>query len=545
MVEVNVLAVITEIIALTKQLIIVLNQQENNDQTAQQYLIASRDKLLGQLNNALKNHALHANEQQALQALQQLDTELILAKLNNLLVNESEIIEPRYHRAVILAHLGRNTEAQADFLKVLAKQASHYGTLVDFGNLLLNTGYRSAARTLYQQAVDAHPSQSMAYVNLANILVSEADYLAAKKYYQTALSINEHCLEAHQGLSYVLVALGDSETALKHQVLGFQGRPLMVWPYYGNKAPIKLLILCSALGGNIAFKHLLDNKVFAVTLLFTEYFDANSPLPEHQLIINAIGDTDLCLAGLQAAEILLEKSPCQVINPPDRVKHTGRLEHAETLANIPGVITAKSILLSRALLLSSTAEQRLLEQGLQFPLLVRSPGYHTGQHFQCVAAITQLPEIVARLPGEQLLVMAMLNAKNQQGDYHKYRVMFINGKLYPLHYAVSKHWKVHYFTANMAEQVEARYFEQLFLQDMTAVLPERVILALSAIALHLGLDYAGIDFAVNQAGEVLLFEANATMIVPLPESDEMWQYRRHAVEVIQQAVQAMLLECMG
>jgi hypothetical protein len=47
---------------------------------------------------------------------------------------------------------------------------------------------------------------------------------------------------------------------------------------------------------------------------------------------------------------------------------------------------------------------------------------------------------------------------------------------------------------------------------------------------------------LNAAGEILLFEANATMVVNPPEPDERWAYRRPAVERIYSAVRGMLME---
>lgn len=64
--------------------------------------------------------------------------------------------------------------------------------------------------------------------------------------------------------------------------------------------------------------------------------------------------------------------------------------------------------------------------------------------------------------------------------------------------------------------------------------------ALARIQATLGLDYAGIDFGLNAAGDLLLFEANATMVVNPPEPDERWAYRRPAVERIFDAVRKML-----
>ena len=110
----------------------------------------------------------------------------------------------------------------------------------------------------------------------------------------------------------------------------------------------------------------------------------------------------------------------------------------------------------------------------------------------------------------------------------KYRAMFIDGALYPWHLAIAPDWKVHYFTAAMAANPAHREEERRFLDDMPGVLGSRAVLALGAIGKTLGLDYAGIDFALTQDGSVLVFEANATMVIGPPGPEPIWDYRRRA-----------------
>jgi len=62
---------------------------------------------------------------------------------------------------------------------------------------------------------------------------------------------------------------------------------------------------------------------------------------------------------------------------------------------------------------------------------------------------------------------------------------------------------------------------------------------LQAIVDALGLDYAGIDFGLDAAGNVLVFEANATMLIPPAGSDPRFAYRVPAVERLVRATQAM------
>jgi len=120
--------------------------------------------------------------------------------------------------------------------------------------------------------------------------------------------------------------------------------------------------------------------------------------------------------------------------------------------------------------------------------------------------------------------------------------MMIGGQLYPLHLAISRQWKVHYFTSDMADQPDHRLEEASFLGDMRASLGDRVMAALERIQQMLGLDYAGIDFGIGPDGELLLFEANATMVIATPDGDPRWAYRRAAINRIIDAVVAMILQ---
>ena len=80
---------------------------------------------------------------------------------------------------------------------------------------------------------------------------------------------------------------------------------------------------------------------------------------------------------------------------------------------------------------------------------------------------------------------------------------------------------------------------------MEEVIGQRAITALLGVQDALGLDYAGIDFAVSPTGEVLLFEANATMVVLPPKRGSQWEYRRAATERAYAAVRAMLARRTG
>lgn len=64
--------------------------------------------------------------------------------------------------------------------------------------------------------------------------------------------------------------------------------------------------------------------------------------------------------------------------------------------------------------------------------------------------------------------------------------------------------------------------------------------ALANLAAVLGLEYAGADFALSSEGSLLLFEANATMVVFPPGPEPLWDYRRAAIDAALQAARRML-----
>ena len=116
----------------------------------------------------------------------------------------------------------------------------------------------------------------------------------------------------------------------------------------------------------------------------------------------------------------------------------------------------------------------------------------------------------------------------------------IDGVIYPLHLAISADWKVHYFTAGMADNAGWRAEEQRFLEDMPAILGANAMAALTRIGETLGLDYMGIDFALDEDKSILLFEANATMVIIPPSPEPMWDYRRAAIARALGAAQDLL-----
>jgi glutathione synthase/RimK-type ligase-like ATP-grasp enzyme len=458
---------------------------------------------------------------------------------------EPDSIDLLFARAQLLAQLGQDDDAKAAFVGVLQRDPTHFRALTDLGGLALATGYRSAAVTAYRQAVDSHPDNPFGLVNLGNILLEDGSLDEARKLYERALSLDGSLTYAHQGLANVLEKQGDEEGAVRHREQGFAGHSVVVRPYRGTGTPPRVLLIVSAKGGNIPTNVILDDRIFAVTAVYAEYFDSSSALPDHDVVFNAVGDADLCGSVLDAVSNITARSSASVINPPYLIRDTGREANAGRLAALRDVVVPRTTLLSRASLEVSDAPALLAQQAFHFPLLLRSPGFHTGQNFARVESADALPDAVHGLPGDALLAIEYLDARGADGMARKYRVMFIGGTFYPLHLALSHDWKVHYFTSAMADDAAFRQEEQTFLTDMPGALGPRAMHALVQLRETLGLDYGGVDFGVAPDGRLLLFEANATMAIVPPPPDPVWDYRREPIAAAIDAARAMLFKRAG
>lgn len=465
-------------------------------------------------------------------------------------VGKGKEVALRVERATLLAEMGRNIEARADHFRVLELEPTHLANLFGMGKLFCAMGRRRAAQMVYAEAVKNHPEDIACRVNLGSVLLECDNPAAARVQYEAALRIDPEFPQAHGGMYYALMQVGEPEAARLHQRKAFEQKSLFRNPYRGNSQPIPVLLLVSSTGGGTPIEKLLDDRVFETYVVVADFYDKKNPLPAHQLVVNGIGDSEVAAEALDAAESLLTLTQAPVLNAPAAVRATGRCDNAKRLADLPGLITPATSMFPYALLAGPGGPAALDARGFTFPMLLRTPGFHMGQHFVRAESPKALSSAIAELPGAgrseaEVLAIEYLDARSADGCARKYRVMMVGGKLYPLHLAISHNWKIHYFSAEMADRPEHRAEEALFLSDMAGVLGSKAVAALQQVQAILGLDYGGIDFGLNRHGEVLLFEANATMVVQPPDEDERWDYRRAAIERIHAAVRNLLMTKVG
>lgn len=424
---------------------------------------------------------------------------------------------------------GRLDEAKHAFWTALRQAPAHADAINGLGRVLYREGSRRAARVLFERLVARHPGDAAGHANLGIVLLEADDFSGARTHLERALELDTTQTLAHFGLSRIAAIDGDDAAALAHQRAALGAAPAPQDGASSTRIPRLLLLSSEAQLGAVAAQHLTDSALSIEALVVERA--VGTPLPPHHAIWNTITDADRSAAALQIAARITATSGAPIINEPNAVLATSRTALPDLLRDVEDVVAARVRLLPR---------ERIEEAQVGWPRLLRAPGYHSGQHFVLVRGAEELDAAAAALPGAELLAIQYIDTRGEDGFFRKYRVIIVDGTLYPLHLAVSENWKVHYFSAGMAENPEGRAEEARFLESMQSAIGDRACAALERIARRLALDYAGIDFGLDREGRVVVFEANATMTVPAPPSDARWDYRRTHVNRILSATRRML-----
>lgn len=246
-------------------------------------------------------------------------------------------------------------------------------------------------------------------------------------------------------------------------------------------------------------------------------------LHPYRCILNLITDPDQNPRVLENLKKLLRDYSGKVINRPEAVLRSTRDQVAKLLDGTPGLIAPKTVRLRNAK--PDLAVGAVERAAMQFPLIVRKAGTHTGMIVGLVSSVDELRASITE-PGEHILT-EFVDFRSDDGLYRKYRAFFIGDRIIFRHMLVSDDWNIHArdrmrFMAGRPDLLdeEAKMFARV-----EGEFPTEVIATLEAIRDRMRLDYFGMDFGIMPDGRVVLFEANATMnflpFLPDPRFDHV------------------------
>ncbi len=437
----------------------------------------------------------------------------------------------RITRASALNALCRFEAAAADFAVLAQAHPGRAAILIGLGTAYAEAGQPREAIAALMQAIAAEPGNAEAAAALGAVCARTGNAAAAITACRYALTLDPDQVIAHQNLAALLAA--DDPAVAVHRDAAYRRKQIVT--IAGPPAAPAVLVLTCAAAANIPLDHLLPRRRFTQIRWFIDYAcpDQDRELPPHDLVFNAIGDPDLMPDLRAPVERMLRETDRPVLNHPARIRDIHRAALPELLGGLPDVVVPPVTRVAR-----DRHDENLWLVAHCLPVIVRPAGSHGGENLVCAATEAEATAAIARAPHSYVTDFYDYRAA-ADGLHRKYRVIFVDRVAYPYHLAIGPDWLVHYWTAGMAEAPARRAEEARFLRDPARAIGARAMAALGAIAARLDLDYAGIDFSVLPDGRVLVFEANATMLVH-PETDAMFAYKNEAVAVILAAVDRMI-----
>jgi len=427
--------------------------------------------------------------------------------------------------------VGRAQEAITVLQAALQQTPEDAATYAMLAEALRADGQDSAANEAELAAIALTQRSALIFYNLGTLYMMTQRPALAMQWFRLALGIDPELVAAHQNLASVLDLEGNTAEAQHHRDEAYRKQCLFIDEPSANVRTV--LILCTAGTGNTPFEYLLPQPRNRRIRWIMEYatLDQLAEMPQYDVVFNAIGDQDVTVATQNMVQRVLARCDKPVLNLPEHIAHTTRDAIPVLLHGIERILVPLTVRLS--------ANSELTHTGIKPPLLLRPVGSHGGHGQQLLMDTATLARVEIGDAAE-LYVSAYYDYRSDDSYYRKYRVIFIDGQLYPYHLAISEHWQVHYINADMLQNSWKLDEEKRFLAHPEQALGKEGMEALNKVGQRMGLDYFGIDLSVMTDGRILIFEANATMLVHTESFHQQLKFKNPYIQKIIDAFEALL-----
>jgi hypothetical protein len=354
--------------------------------------------------------------------------------------------------------------------------------------------------------------------------------------------------EAGEGLDLSLIAqlLGDKQAglAIQHEILN--SHQLFRSPCLTRQPRLRVLALAAAtdMGSNTPIEFLLEESGIELMILYViPEVELPVPLPDHDIAIVIASDSEDCRDALRKIDQAASRWPRPLLNPPQLVCNLDRDKLHRLLDGIDGLEIPATIGVEREQL-SQTARSAsalaAIAADLVFPVIVRPRGSHAGAG---LAKVDDEPAMARYLEGrqeQQFFISQFVDYSGGDGQFRKYRVVFVDGRPYACHMAIAERWDIWYLNAGMSESAAKRLEEETFMRTFDIGFARRHATALAGMADRIGLDYFTVDCAETKSGSLLIFEADNTAVVHNMDPPNVFPYKPPQMRKIFEAFAAML-----
>ncbi|MBV8245472.1 MAG: tetratricopeptide repeat protein [Candidatus Eremiobacteraeota bacterium] len=447
---------------------------------------------------------------------------------------EVPTIQTLNQRAATLNAQGRFDEALEVLEQAVAQEPADATLRNNLATVLDRLGKNERALSEYREALRLDPSCWAAHLGIANALVRQGDYPGAEDRFQAALQLRPTFVPALLSMYELAQVRGDRTAALEYQERALQQQRLYSTIAPQERRRVLALLRPGDWQANIPVDLLFNAETTTLHKFYIIDRQIVPPedLPPYDVVFNCIGESDEAGPALMAAKAFIASQKKPVLNDPDSVLRTGRLQLQQYLeyvdANVPRTKrVARGDLVRRPL-------------PLDFPFIIRPVGSHAGRSLSKIESDEELKTYLAGEKAGEFFVSDFVDYARSDGFYRKYRIVMIDGQPFPFHLGISANWMIHYYNAPMREHEWMRAEERQFLASFDEVFNVKQRAVLQDIARALGLQYFAIDCSIDKDGRLVIFEADPAVIVHVIDPVELFAYKHEHVPRIFAAVEAMV-----
>ncbi|HEY1721157.1 MAG TPA: tetratricopeptide repeat protein [Magnetospirillaceae bacterium] len=449
--------------------------------------------------------------------------------------------------ALSLHRLGRRDLALEMVERAITLDPNFAVALRNQGRMLLEQRKPEEACAAFERWIAVEPNSVDGLTNLGIAALAAEDSLRAETALRCAVSLDPTHIDAYVQLANTLDHGHRHDEAAVFRREAARRTGISTKKCSSGRPQAHIMVVGGAGLCNLNLQFLLDHHRFDATVTYLQSpgeIDAvadaaDDAFPCCDIIVNAVADADQGAEFLAKTQAFCDRFDLPVINKPDyRIARTTRDGVAELLAGTPGLTVPPMRRMDR----SELAVMGLKSEIWQRPLLVRPVGAHGGDDLERIESAEALASYLRRVPSPMFYVSEFHDYQSADGFWRKYRLIFVDREVYPYHLTIGRDWKLHYYRVDMAEQQWMKPEEETFLADWRSAFPGHLGDAVQDVARRLDLDFAGIDCAIGRDGNVLLFEANPTMLVHLTDSRAEYPYKHKYVPRIFDAFGRMLIQ---
>jgi hypothetical protein len=351
-------------------------------------------------------------------------------------------------------------------------------------------------------------------------------------------------------LSVIFQLTGSRAVGLEMQARALQMRQLYHLPSATGRVGVRLLAIMRPgdMMDNTPVDFLLEETDVALdTLYVADDLPFPAALPECDVILVAIGQSDQNQTLLERLCGLLATSSRPVLNRPERIMHLSRDGVSALLQSIPGVEMPVALRINRQDLqqISRGAKSLAALGCADFPIIARPLGSQAGIGLEKLDGADAIEKYLNATPDQEFHIARFVDYRSADGLYRKYRIALIDGVPYACHMAISDNWMIHFKNAGMEASAAKRAEEASFMAGFDAGFGRRHRAACLSIAERLQMDYLVMDCAENSKGDLLVFEADNLGLIHAMDPVDIYPYKQPQMHKVFAAFHAMLGKAMS